>query len=285
MVNIKVCLAEQDFNFPYFIPELEPFATNRSDDESLPSFPDTKFVALIACIVSFVGGRDRQVEVRSASAGFLLKVEGGGEFFIASHGEVIGKQNPQEELSQLDREIILGPALVLALALRGVWSLHASAAMYKENVIVFLGESGQGKSTLAAYLSQSAGWHLVADDILPVKIDPSGVSVLPHFPQLKLPVDAQPGVHLPEQLPLRIICLLEQAEADRMPELQKFSTAQTVQMLLSHIAGTRMFTTDLLKQHLEFSTQAAKQVSAFRLINPHRRDTFPLVREFLEKIC
>ena len=157
--------------------------------------------------------------------------------------------------------------------------------MYKENVIVFLGESGQGKSTLAAYLSQSPGWRLVADDILPVKMDPNGVSVLPRFPQLKLPMDAQPGVHLPEQLPLKSICVLEHAEADQMPELQKLSTAQTVQALLSHIAGTRMFNASLLTKHLEFSTQAAKQISAYRLINPHRRDTLPLVREFLEKIC
>jgi hypothetical protein len=126
---------------------------------------------------------------------------------------------------------------------------------------------------------------LVSDDILPVKMDPSGVSVLPRFPQLKLPMDAQPGVHLPDQLPLKYICLLEQAEADQTPKLQKMSTAQTVQALLGHIAGTRMFNASLLTKHLEFSTQAAKQISAVRLINPHRRDTLPLIRDFLEKIC
>jgi hypothetical protein len=157
--------------------------------------------------------------------------------------------------------------------------------MFRENVIVFLGESGQGKSTLAAYLSHSPGWRLVADDILPVKMDSSGVSVLPRFPQLKLPINAQPGVYLPEQLPLKTICVLEQAEADQMPELQKISTAQTVQALLGHIAGTRMFNAPLLAKHLEFSTRAAKHISAYRLINPHRRDTLPLIREFLEKIC
>ncbi|HET7145385.1 MAG TPA: hypothetical protein VFI68_15295, partial [Anaerolineales bacterium] len=130
-----------------------------------------------------------------------------------------------------------------------------------------------------------AGWRLVADDILPVKIDPSGVSVLPRFPQLKLPMDAQPGVDLPEQLPLNTIVVLAQAEASQMPELDKLSTAQTVQSLLSHIAGTRMFNASLLTKHLEFSAQAAKQISAYQLIHPHRRDTLPIVREFLEKIC
>jgi hypothetical protein len=108
---------------------------------------------------------------------------------------------------------------------------------------------------------------------------------LPRFPQLKLPVDAQPGVKLPENLPLTTICVLTHAEPDEMPELQKISTAQTVQALLGHIAGTRLFNAELLSRHLEFSTQAAKKISAYRLIHPHRRDTLPLVREFLEKIC
>ena len=175
--------------------------------------------------------------------------------------------------------------MVMALAFRGGWGMHASAAMYKENVIVYLGESGQGKSTLAAYLSQSAGWRMVADDILPVKMDANGVRVLPHFPQLKLPLDAQPGIGLPEHLPLKYICVLTHAEPDQMPELQILSTAQTVKALLSHIAGTRMFDSMLLAKHLEFSAQAGKQIPAYRLIHPHRRDTLPLVREFLEKIC
>ena len=103
--------------------------------------------------------------------GMLLKVEGCGEFFIALHGETICKRDPEGDLTRLEREVILGPALVLALALRGIWSLHASAAMFQDQTTVFLGESGQGKSTLAAYLSNSPGWRLVADDILPVKID------------------------------------------------------------------------------------------------------------------
>jgi hypothetical protein len=157
--------------------------------------------------------------------------------------------------------------------------------MFRENVIVFLGESGQGKSTLAAYLSQNAGWRLVADDILPVKMDPNGASVLPRFPQLKLPMNSQPGVDLPEHLPLKYICILTHAEPDQMPELQKLSTAQVVQSLLSHIAGTRMFDASLLVKHLEFSTQIAKQIPAYRLIHPRRRNTLPLIREFLEKIC
>jgi hypothetical protein len=282
MVNYRP--AGQDFYFSNTIPELEPFESKAKEAaQFVPnSFRENE---LISSTKGWVGGAQRVVEVYNTSRGMLLKVEGGGEFFITQHGETINKQKPHEELTKLDREIILGPALVLALALRGVWSLHASAALFRENVIIFLGESGQGKSTLAAYLSQSPGWRLVADDILPVKMDVNGVNVLPRFPQLKLPTNAQPGVDLPEHIPLKTICVLASAESHQIPELSKISTAQAVQSLLSHIAGTRMFDASLLVKHLEFSTQAAKQISVYRLVYPHCRDTLPLVREFLEKIC
>jgi hypothetical protein len=277
----------QDFYFSYSLPELKPFErTNGRTEDAFPfvlnSFQQGE---LISRTNGWIGGVQRRVEVYDTSNGMLLNVENCGEFFITVNGEAIIKQNSQKGLTKLDREIILGPALVLTLALRDVWCLHASAVMHKDNVIVFLGESGQGKSTLAAYLSQNNEWRLVADDILPVAADSNSVSVLPRFPQLKLPMDAQPGVHLPERLPLKIICVLEHTEPDQKPELHKLSTAQTVQSLLSHIAGTRMFTPSLLTQHLEFSTQASKQISAFRLKYPHKRDSLPLIREFLEEIC
>ncbi|MBI5351808.1 MAG: hypothetical protein HZB50_04140 [Chloroflexi bacterium] len=285
-------LAGQEFIFPYAFPELASFEMtgikSGADSQSAPFDSDSgsagEYSKLISRTDGWVAGDQRLVEVYDTSRGFLMKVADCGDFIISLHGETINKNSWQNKLSQLDREVILGPALVFALALRGVWSLHASALMYKDKVFAFLGESGQGKSTLAAYLSQNPDWRLVADDILPVIMDVNGLNILPHFPQLKLSVNAQPGVGLPERLPLRYICVLAQANADQMPELHELSTAQTVQALLGHIAGTRMFTPSLLARHLEFSTRSARKISAYKLIHPHRRDTLPRVKEFLEKL-
>ncbi|MDD2921323.1 MAG: hypothetical protein PHQ36_03470 [Anaerolineales bacterium] len=276
-------LAAQDFHFAHPIAELESFETAReADGESVLFTMDSLDEKTpIARAEGWVGGAQRIVETYDTPRGILLKVEGGGAFFINRGGEIIGAQNP----NQLDREIILGPALVLALAQRGVWSLHASAATYKENCFAFLGESGQGKSTLAAYLSQSAGWRLVADDILPIEMESKTVNALPHFPQLKLPPNAQPGADLPERIPLKYVCALADVEANHAPELQILPTAQAVQVLLGHTAGTRMFNAAALAKHLEFSTQAAKQISARRLNYPHRRDALPLIKDFLETLC
>ncbi len=244
---------------------------------------------LISRTASWVAGVQRAVEIWSAPPGFLLRVAGGSDFYISPNGQVILSASQalgDGMLNETDRQILLGPVIVLALALRNTWCLHASAVMFQETVIAFLGESGQGKSTLAAYLAQSAGWRLVADDILPVRIDVGKVQVLPHFPQLKLAADAaQPGVGLPERLPLKNICVLEHAEAEHMPELHMITTAQGVQSLLSHIAGTRMFDAALLAEHLEFCAGAAGWISFHKLSYPHRRDALPEIQETLKTLC
>lgn len=247
-------------------------------------FPDLQDLRSVGKTFGWVGGAQRLVESYDTSGGMLLKVEGSREFFITPHGEMISQQNVSEDFTKLDYDVLLGPALVLALALRGTWSLHASAATFGGNTIVFLGESGQGKSTLAAYLSAHANWRLVADDILPVKVDLERVQVLPHFPQLKLRADAQPGTGLPEQLPLDKVCVLAPAGMEAAPQLQRLASRLAIQMLLRHTAGTRMLTPEMLGKHLEFCSQVANQIPMYRLTYPHRKDMLPWVRELLENL-
>jgi hypothetical protein len=286
-------LAGQEFTFPCPVPELEPFeitgSEQRTAEEAVPFFPQSALqngsspsASLTSQTVGWVGGAQRLVEVVETSRGILMKVEGGGEFFITPGGETIGKLDPPQELSQLDRQIIAGPALVLALALRRVWSLHASAALFKNILFVFLGESGQGKSTLVAYLSQSEAWRLVADDILPVTADSAGEWAWPHFPQLKLSPASQPGVRMPEKLPLGKICLLTPAGKDDIPAVQLLPPGEAVKVLLAHTAGARLFDPGLLAKHLEFCGRIASQVPVHQLNYPHGRQMLPKVKELLE---
>lgn len=271
----------------YSLPDLMFFQTyNGAADPVAPfvsySFNENECV-LLSHANSWVAGAQRGAEVYSFPDGFLLRVVDVGDFLISQNGEFITKREGGDALTQLEGETILGPVLVFALALRGNWSLHASAAMFQGKVIVFLGESGQGKSTLAAYLSQSTGWRRVADDILPATIESSGVKIWPHFPQLKLPSELQPWIGLPEQLPLGAICMLEATGPEQAPELHKLTVSQAAQAFIGHIAGTRMFPPDLLKKHLEFSAQAAK-IPAYRLVYPHSRKMLPQVRGLLEEL-
>jgi hypothetical protein len=286
-------LAGQEIHFPGSVPEAALFEITSPEngaaeeavrfDSALPAL--TK---LISHTEGWVANAQRRAEFWSVSVGFLMRIEGGNDFIIRPDGREIrcaSQVQGGEILNETDRQILLGPVIVLALALRGTWSLHASAAIYKDSLILFLGESGQGKSTLAGSLAREPGWQLAADDILPVSMGTDNVVAWPRFPQLKLPVDAQPGLGLPEQLSISKVCVLSNADVDQMPALERLPASQAVQAYLGHTAGTRLFTPDLLGKHLAFCSQAAGRVPVYRLTYPHRWEALPIVKDLLEKIC
>lgn len=240
----------------------------------------------VSRVTGLVGGKMRRVEVLSGAFGFLLKVAGGGEVCISPDGDSIIRLDVTSEPTALEVEIILGPALVFALALRGVWCLHASAAVFGECLMVFLGESGQGKSTLASHLARqgSGQWRLVADDILPVAVD-SSLLAFPHFPQLKVLSDSQPGHSLPGQMQVGRICLLKDPQGEQGPGLQLLKRSQAVRVLAAHTAGARLFDQRLLANHLAFVSRAVQAVPVYELVYPRRQAALAEVKRILETAC
>jgi hypothetical protein len=239
---------------------------------------------VLSQFISYVDGNHHLVQVYDKPGGFLIKVEGSTVFFIAQLGEKIVALDTSIQLNQFEYEILFGPVLVLALALRSVWSLHASAVMHNGKVVIFLGDSGQGKSTLAAFLVDS-GWKLVSDDILPVSTIIGGFLAWPQFPQLKLSPNSQPGPNLPEKLPTGKIILLESSNKMTTPKLGLLSMVEAVKTLIAHTIGTRLFNPDLLGKHLEFCSHSAEKVPIYRLTYPHRNEALPIIKELLESLC
>ena len=147
-------IAGQDFTFPWPVPELAAY--QQPLPSGLPSswdaasgaasaIPDP--VQLISRLTGWVASAQRQVEAWLAPPGILLKVAGGRDFYIGPGVRAILSAGPSPSgagLDEMEREILLGPALVLALALRGRWCLHASALLCHNNLVLFLGESGRG---------------------------------------------------------------------------------------------------------------------------------------------
>jgi hypothetical protein len=80
-----------------------------------------------------------------------------------------------EQASKLRR----GAAEALLRHLRGRLSLHASSAARDGDAILFLGDSGTGKSTTVAQLCQSNGFELLADDIAFLEETDAGWHVVP----------------------------------------------------------------------------------------------------------
>ena len=102
-----------------------------------------------------------------------------------------------EPLPDIDEDTLrlplLGAAMAVLLQQRGLFSLHASAVAIDGRAAIFIGDKGQGKSTMSSML-YGRGHEIIADDIAVIDAAStcSGemLSVRPGFPQFKLVPDA-----------------------------------------------------------------------------------------------
>ena len=114
-----------------------------SSDESDPQAVPVLFAA-----------RGEDAYIRWSGIGDVL-VQGGREIIVDAVPDA------QEGMVRL---LILGAAMALLLHQRGLFVLHASAVALPDGACLFLGEKGQGKSTLAAALC-GRGHRLISADL------------------------------------------------------------------------------------------------------------------------
>ncbi len=119
---------------------------------------------------------------------FLMRLDDVAAFLVSDGNEIIIERAPQAT----DDEVLLflfGSAIGALLHQRGTLVMHASAIETERGAVLFVGHSGNGKSTTAAALHKR-GYRILADDICPLALDDNGNPVaLPGFPQLKLWAD------------------------------------------------------------------------------------------------
>lgn len=249
------------------LPALAPFAAPAS--ASLDPVPTPVVQDGSGRVVqgqAFLDGRERPVEGRSGPGGTWLSTDGAA-CTVSPDGRTIAGASAAEGLPLLV-DLVLGPALCLALALRGAFCLHAGAVVVGGRIVAFLGDSGAGKSTLARLL----GWPRAADDILPV----AGPAARPRFPQLKLAPQDQPGAGLPEELPLAAFyCLDPPAETVAVRPLSSRDAALS---LVHHTVAARLFDPGLLDRHLGFCARLAAEVPVRALAYPRELGVGPRVR-------
>ena len=191
-------------------------------------------------------------------------------FLISPRGIAVGAV---EAGASIDELLLTGPALAVALALRGVFLLHASAVVFDGVLCVFLAESGSGKSTLAAHLS-AHGAQAVADDILPMRAQPGTglVRALGEFPQWKWTPQQQLFTSgLPQQMRWFFV---QPAAGKKSAEvaIEPLGQGETLLKLARHGVATRLFNAHVLRQHQAFCQQAASLPGAV-LHYPHRRQS------------
>ena len=112
-----------------------------------------------------------------------LKIHNIASFRVTEGKRLYGKKKPHVDLEILER---FGFPFGALLIQKGFLVFHGNALVKDGKAVIFLGNSGSGKSTIAYGLMKS-GWKLLADDLVVLS---SNGNVLPGVRRIKLWEDA-----------------------------------------------------------------------------------------------
>lgn len=114
-----------------------------------------------------------------------IGIESVGKFLLKGSKEVVCQMSPLFP-DGLAGFALLGPIMATIMHLRGNLILHGSALEVGGKAVVFLGDKGAGKSTMAGAMA-TAGHALITDDVIAVGVDGAHApTVVSAYPTIKL---------------------------------------------------------------------------------------------------
>lgn len=238
-------------------------------------------------------------------AGYLLRFPEMADFEISADGCYVQGWPALGVSSTNVDHLYLNQVLPLALSRQGKLVLHASAVDINGQGVAFIGESGRGKSTLAASFA-TGGTRFLTDDGLHLEWVDGECWIIPSHPSIRLWEDSQnaligatsgvamapaldfttksrllagPGIAFCDQLrPLRRIYFLGEGDA-LVPTIERLRPADALMCLVKDSFLLDIEARDMLAQHFDDICRIAKLPIYFRLDYPRRYDALPQVRE------
>ncbi len=122
------------------------------------------------------------------SEGVVLNVPKAARYLVNNGNEIIVDPDPEGTERNL-RLYLLGSAFGAILHQRSLLPLHANSIEIGGRAVAFLGHSGAGKSTMAAWF-HDRGFEVLADDVCVVTLDGSRPMAHPGIPRLRMWRDA-----------------------------------------------------------------------------------------------
>lgn len=235
-----------------------------------------------------------------------LRFHGCGEF-VLDHAldQVMCRPDP-EGSAELLPVLLAGTVTAFLLLLRGRTVLHASAVAGDAGALAFVGQSGRGKTTMAALLC-AAGAKLVADDLLVVDEGPPvrclGGSVELRLREAARPLaeafpasagrreteDARLGLRAAaietRALPLAAIVIPSPSRTATRVDIERVGPADAVFWLLSFPRVTGMTRADLVQRQFEALTQIATEVPVYRAEIPWGPPFAPAIADELRRLA
>ena len=201
-------------------------------------------------------GREWMVGLRGRDA-YVVRFPELALFTLSFDGRSIGVYPSSATPAATLRHLFLDQVLPLALSLQGDLVLHAAAIVTPAGAAAFVGDTGEGKSTLAASFAR-AGVPPLADDCLIVREHASGLLAMTSYGGLRLwpdaiaflaiePAGATPVAHYCDKqrvprddaaidtaVPLRRIYVLATDASDDEVRIETTSRRDAVVQLLKH---------------------------------------------------
>jgi len=118
-------------------------------------------------------------------SGYLLRFPDTADFLVDAESWTVCVCPAVDAGDDTLEHLLLDQVLPRLLAHGGALALHASAVLVEDRAVLFVGESGRGKSTLAALLDRE-GHELLSDDCVLLRCDAAGVRAVPTYTSLRL---------------------------------------------------------------------------------------------------
>lgn len=218
--------------------------------------------------------------VAREAVGYRVRVHGVADYLVAPDSlSVEPCEGLDRDTVQVAFDLDVRPVLH---QLEGRPALHASAVSTDLGVVAFSGESGVGKSTLAALLSSLPGHRLVADDSVPLEPTTEGFLAIPTASSVRLrePTARALGELGRQQFakfvaqrapetqarPLRIIFSLWRSNA---VGIDPMSPREAMAFVAGHLQRLDPESPDLLRREFQHVDEVVRHVEVAHLSYPH----------------
>jgi len=236
-------------------------------------------------------------------AGYLLRFPALADFEVSADGRSVQGFPAPGVTSPTVEHLYLNQVLPLALSRQGKLVLHGSAVDIDGQGVAFLGESGRGKSTLAASFA-TEGTRFLTDDGLLLEWVDGRCMIIPSHPSIRLWEDSQnalmtagtamaPSVSFTskarflagsgiafcdEARPMRRVFFLGEGDA-QAPTIKHLRPAEALIELVKHSFLLDIEARDMLARHFDDLTWLAELPIYYRLDYPRDYEVLGAVRE------
>jgi hypothetical protein len=224
------------------------------------------------------------------------------EFVVLLKGRRVLWRKLQDVPDEVFFTYFTGHVLSYCLLLRGIEPLHATAIVVDGEAVAFLGDSGDGKSTLAAsFLSK--GYSLLTDDVLVLEFFEDRVLTHPSLARIKLTPESanamfngrraipmnsftskmifplQASQHIREPVRLRIVYVLPGSLSDSQIAIRRLFGRASFLPLIRNTFNNAVLNRSRIQQQFAFATRLVRMVPIKQLSYPKGLELLPRVAD------